>query len=264
MSLRKTLRGFCTLLLAFCLCNSWVEADSIEVTAKGNLIYHNVTTINNFGKDGINSIGVGWSTNLSSLVKVREPDPPVGETADSSSESSSGILPSISSTPIVGICQNEGVSQSWVDRVNQELAVVPSNLLDKFSNSGWRMYCTTKNLDRTYFGGQFGAVMGVTLYDEHLIYIEDRTDAVTESPVHEFGHYLDWSLGFISNKPEFVGIFNNEQGTFRRIYGVPSYFTYEELYAEAFWRYLTSNRNTFRSNCPQLADFIERTIAMAS
>lgn len=155
------------------------------------------------------------------------------------------------------LCQNEGVGASWVTAVNDQLRAVPAALREQFQNQGWRMYCTTKNLDRSYFGGQFGAVMGVTLYDDRLIYIEDRNDAVTEAPVHEFGHYYDYSLGFISHKGTFGSIFRAEQQAFRRAYGVPGYFNEEELFAEAFWRYLTTDKAAFQAAVPQLYGFFQ-------
>lgn len=264
---RKLLRVMISSFLLFSACSSITDYENIELEVSSKLVSHGVWYCREFplkqNKLRISSLDV----NLASLVSVKDVEPPPSEVKEASEKESgdgNGIVPNISNVPITGICQNQGVAQSWVDTVNKELAVIPSNLLQGFENSGWRMYCTTKNLDRTYFGGRFGAVMGVTLYEERLIYIEDRWDAVTESPVHEFGHYLDHSLGFISNKSEFRGIFNSEQGTFRRVYGVPSYFTEEELFAEAFWRYLTSNRSTMRANCPQLTAFIEKAIDLAS
>lgn len=153
----------------------------------------------------------------------------------------------------ITLCQNAGVSQSWVDTINNNLSVIPSHLLERFRSSGWSMYCTPDNIDAKWFGSQFGAVMGVTVYDYKVIYIEDRTDAVNEAPVHEFGHFLDCNLGFISDSQDFINVFNAEQAIFRSAYGVPSYFDRKELFAEAFWRYLTSNRDTFRATCPGLA-----------
>ena len=197
------------------------------------------------------------------LISEREIEPIKEDTT--ASPSVTDITSAPETEPIVnGICQNDGVTSDWVNRVNSNLSVVPANLIQRFKSEGWRMYCTTKNLDRTYFGGQFGAVMGVTLYEEKLIYIEDRWDAVTESPVHEFGHYLDSSLGYITSTSEFRSIFNAEQSTFRSVYGVPSYFTEEELFAEAFWRYLTSSRDKLNMSCPRLTKFIEDAIARAN
>lgn len=158
------------------------------------------------------------------------------------------------------ICQNDGVADSWVQAVNEQLRVIPATLLQQFQAQGWHMYCTSDDIDKVHFGGQFGSVMGVTVYDNKVIYIEDRQIAVTESPVHEFGHYLDYSLGFISHQAEFMNIYQREQATFRNAYGVPGYFNQEELFAEAFWRYLTSNRASFRSSVPGLCSFFDKVV----
>lgn len=157
------------------------------------------------------------------------------------------------------LCQNDGVNQSWVDQVNETLTCVPKHILEGFKNRGWHMYCTSKNLDRTFFGGQFGAVMGCTVYEDHNIWLEDRQDAVTEGPVHELGHYVDYTLGWASHTGEFNQIFNAEQATFRNAFGVPGYFNNEELFAEAFWRYYTSN--SMASVTPRLHDYLSRMIS---
>ena len=61
---------------------------------------------------------------------------------------------------------NDGVDASWVAAVNQELAKAPANVLQAFTNSGWSFHVTPMNIDAVYFGGQYGSVMGVTVYEE--------------------------------------------------------------------------------------------------
>lgn len=156
------------------------------------------------------------------------------------------------------VCENQNVSQSWVDAANQTLRSVPKQILDGFTSRGWHMYCTDKNLDDTFFGGQFGAVMGCTIYEDRTIYLEDRTDAVTEGPVHELGHYADHTLGWASRTGEFQNIFQSEQQAFRNTFGVPGYFNEEELYAEAFWRYFVSPE--MASVTPRLYGYIAKTV----
>lgn len=75
--------------------------------------------------------------------------------------------PTISkSVSLSGPAINDGVDALWVAAVNQELAKAPANVLQAFTNSGWSFHVTPMNIDAVYFGGQYGSVMGVTVYEE--------------------------------------------------------------------------------------------------
>ena len=82
----------------------------------------------------------------------------------------------------VTVAQADGnVSQASVDRANDLLNVMPKNLLDGFLDNGWTFYVTDKNIAYDILGGQFNSVKGVTDFDNHEIYIEQR-DAAMKSP----------------------------------------------------------------------------------
>lgn len=156
------------------------------------------------------------------------------------------------------ICENlGGVDQSWIDVVNSKLSVLPTSLIDEFRADGWHYYCTTLNLDATFYGGQYGGVMGTTNYDEHRILVEPRWDAMNTAVVHEMGHWYDWHLGTITNTSEFMNIYYNETNAFKSTFQIHSYYEQKELFAEAFWRFYTDN-DLLRSSCPQLYAFMSR------
>ena len=157
------------------------------------------------------------------------------------------------------ICENDGVDEYWVDCVNQQMNLLPDFLLQKFVNSGWHMDVTSKNLDETYYGGQFGSVMGCTSYDEQVIHIEDRDNAVKEAPIHEFGHWLDYINGFVTNSNEFMDIYYAETDAFKSAFHVTFYYNNKELFAEGFWKYYT-DANTLQSCCPRLYTFIKNVV----
>lgn len=255
---RKTLRHgsafFCSILLLF-LCGF---AASGSPPVRHTLTTHAVSYTNHTSL--IHSLPI---SQIQSLTQHQQPNPKRFQTQVKKAEENLKIKKQkeyeayLASLP--KLCQNDGVDTSWINKVNQTLTCVPKSILEGFQNRGWRMYCTTKNLDSTFFGGQFGAVMGCTDYDTHTIWLEDRQDAVTEGPVHELGHYVDYTLGWASHTAEFNRIFQNEQATFRNAYGVPGYFNNEELFAEAFWRYYISNN--MASVTPGLHDYLTKSIA---
>lgn len=153
-------------------------------------------------------------------------------------------------------CQKDGyVDDGYVDIVNQQLSVIPAHLQDAFVQDGWSVYVTNINIGQTYYPGQFDMVMATTNYEEHRILIEDRMDAVYESPIHEMGHWFDLYLGFVSNTEFFQEIYNAESASFIRAYGTDCVRDEMEFFAEGFWYYIV-NPSTLKSVSPQLYYFL--------
>ena len=71
-----------------------------------------------------------------------------------------------------------------------ELRKVPEQILDAFNAAGWT-YC----IDFDYMGGLSKKLnmscIGATNYSQKTIYLSDAS-----ATLHEFGHFLDWRLGF--------------------------------------------------------------------
>lgn len=132
---------------------------------------------------------------------------------------------------------NDGVDASWVAAVNQELAKAPANVLQAFTNSGWSFHVTPMNIDAVYFGGQYGSVIGVTVYEENAIYLEDRWDAVQEAALHELGHFVDSYLGYPSDT---LSIYDAEAASYCSYFGVDFYWDRMGFYADSFWKYVTT------------------------
>lgn len=178
-----------------------------------------------------------------------------------SAESNEPTKPTAPPEPATsGICEKDGcVDDHWISDINAQLAMIPSNLITEFQNDGWHIYCTDMDIDAVYYNGQFGAVMGTTNYDEHRILIEDRRVAVTDAAIHEMGHWLDWHNGTVTNSDEFMNIYYTETDIFKSTFHMTCYYDQKELFAEAFWKYLTDNQQ-LANNCPQLYNFMARYI----
>lgn len=153
-------------------------------------------------------------------------------------------------------CQKDGyVKDSYIEAVNQQLSAIPPYIQDAFVRDGWSVYVTDMNIGQTYYPGQFDMVMATTNYEERRILIEDRTDAVYESPIHEVGHWFDLYLGFVSNSDVFAQIYNAESAAFISAYGTDCVRDEMEFFAEGFWYYIV-NPDRLMAVSPQLYQFI--------
>lgn len=107
--------------------------------------------------------------------------------------------PARTDSDFVVVAEADGnVDQAAVDRANELLNRLPVQVLKNFQNRGWRFLVTDKNIARTYYSGQYSSVQGMTDYDEKFVMVEQRSKAVEEATLHEFGHYLDWYYNKLS------------------------------------------------------------------
>ena len=163
----------------------------------------------------------------------------------------------------VVIAQADGnVSQDSVDRANELLNAMPERLLEGFVDRGWRFYVTDKNIAYDILGGEFNSVKGVTDFDNHEIFIEQREAAVETAVVHEFGHYLDYINGNQSQTAEFSDVFSAESNAFVKTFNVDFYYDIGEFFADGVYRYYDGERETLNNACPRLTAFIDNVVAM--
>lgn len=163
----------------------------------------------------------------------------------------------------VVIAQADGnASQDSVDRANELLNAMPERLLEGFVDRGWRFYVTDKNIAYDILGGEFNSVKGVTDFDNHEIFIEQREAAVETAVVHEFGHYLDYINGNQSQTAEFSDVFSAESNAFVKTFNVDFYYDIGEFFADGVYRYYDGERETLNNACPRLTAFIDNVVAM--
>ena len=118
---------------------------------------------------------------------------------------------------------------------------LPKYLLEAFVNKGWHIYVTDENIAKTYFGGKYSSVQGVTIYTDKVILIEKRSTAIKESTIHEFGHFVDYATGFDSDSRYFMSVFDEEASIFKsKITNSSCVRDEQELFAEGFY-YLFKN-----------------------
>lgn len=162
----------------------------------------------------------------------------------------------------VVVAQADGdVSQNSVDRANELLNAMPERLLEGFIDRGWRFYVTDKNIAYDILGGEFNSVKGVTDFDNHEIFIEQREAAVETAVVHEFGHYLDCINGYQSKTAEFADIFSSESNSFVQTFNVDFHYDVGEFFADGVYRYYDGEQKTLTQACPRLTAFIENIVS---
>lgn len=162
----------------------------------------------------------------------------------------------------VVVAQADGnVGQDSVDRANELLNAMPERLLEGFVDRGWRFYVTDKNIAYDILGGEFNSVKGVTDFDNHEIFIEQREAAVETAVVHEFGHYLDCINGYQSKTAEFADIFSSESNSFVQTFNVDFHYDVGEFFADGVYRYYDGEQKTLTQTCPRLAAFIENLVS---
>ena len=133
-----------------------------------------------------------------------------------------------------------------------ELRKLPEQVLDAFNAAGWT-YC----IDFDYMGGLSKRLnmscIGATNYSRKTIYISEAS-----ATLHEFGHFLDWTLGFPAEHEQ---LFRAEAAAapLRNYAKTDS----REYFADCFSYYITYGSNSemmehLRKNMPQTCAYFEK------
>lgn len=199
-------------------------------------------------------------TSESSTQEIEEPETET-ETpiTEENTEDTEEIIGEVE-TKGYGICETEGdIDYSYVQSVEDRLSCLPSYMVEAFVNSGWHYYLTNSDL-ATQSGKQVGTVLGHTSYTEQLIYVEANNYAISDSVLHEFGHYWDCRCGFPSESTEFEDICSEEWDTYiSELAPNSAYSSNRELFADSFEYYFTDS-NRLASVCPRIYEFVSRYI----
>lgn len=133
-----------------------------------------------------------------------------------------------------------------------ELRKLPEQILDAFNAAGWT-YC----IDFDYMGGLSKKLnmscIGATNYSRKTIYLSEAS-----ATLHEFGHFLDWMLGFPAEHEQ---LFRAEAAAapLRNYAKTDS----REYFADCFSYYITYGSNSemmehLRKNMPQTCAYFEK------
>jgi len=119
----------------------------------------------------------------------------------------------------------------------EALAEVPAPIMKSFKDRGWHYAVDFDYL--ADLGNERGMTcIGACDYGEKHIYVSEAS-----ATLHEFGHYLDWVLGWVSRNSSFYTTESAAAGEFMRDYALSTaqeyyadYFVYWLRYHEVDWR----------------------------
>ena len=159
-------------------------------------------------------------------------------------------------TPGIGEIKGN-VDSYYLSLLNKELNKLPSNVLNKFVNSGWHIYVTSENIAKTVFNGKYSSVQGVTIYKDKTILISAKESCIRESTIHEFGHFIDYTYNFSSDSVAFKNIYKEEVDLFKsRITNSSCVRDEQEFFAETLY-YMYKNP----SKCTEKAyEFVNKKL----
>lgn len=153
------------------------------------------------------------------------------------------------------LCQGE---DDVVESVNFTLLTLPRWVRTAFKDSGWSILVVDYDIAEVDYEGAFtaGDVLGSTAYKDREIRILDEPKAAVNAPIHEFGHWLDWVLGYPTmSDEEYLSIYEEEQDDYKTNFGPSCSWNEQEFFAEGFWCYWKSPE-ALKKICPKFHQYL--------
>lgn len=138
----------------------------------------------------------------------------------------------------------------------QYLNKVPANIRDRFFQNGGRMILTTQDIAVMTGSPELkGRVLGAQNGFNILIMADDT--AIRRCTLHEWGHFLDYQLKYVSRTEDFKQMYRDNIN--RWVY-IGGYGGLEEFFAEAFQQSIL-DEEYFSRKYPDLYDFMQKNIS---
>lgn len=147
----------------------------------------------------------------------------------------------------------DGASVKWSEKAISYLRMLPQKILETLNEEGWMLIITPRNLEDVYESGVSNTV-GLTIYYQARIYIQNDSFSISYCTIHEVGHALDFIHNFISYDNDWKQIFEEEACDS----GLSSYFTssVSEYFAESFQLFYLEPEQLLKS-APNTYSFIQ-------
>lgn len=170
---------------------------------------------------------------------------------DDSSKANEGMADSSAKTQYTVETIGE-VNMENVRALEVTLHLIPTELLRRFYNNGWKNCVTDENIGETYMNNN-NRYKAAIVWGEKMIVVEDRSDAIN-AIIHELGHYLDGTNNRPSYSDEFHQIYLEEAETFKaNIVDGGCVHNQSEFFAQIFYYYILDP-----SKCtPKAYEYIE-------
>ncbi|WP_455717667.1 hypothetical protein [Anaerosporobacter sp.] len=128
------------------------------------------------------------------------------------------------------------MTTDFIDDTVQAINLIPRIVLSNFLNEGWQFIIC--NTEKNY--------CGLTDVNNKVIYIyykECDTTTIADTVMHEIGHYVDYSQGFISKTKEFDRLYNMKQYKDTQRNDNYCYKNNQELFATLYRDYILYNNH---------------------
>ncbi|WP_317347797.1 S-layer homology domain-containing protein [Pusillibacter faecalis] len=134
----------------------------------------------------------------------------------------------VAGPPVLNALSIQAAPSADLNRYLMEIECVPAPILRTFREAGWEYHVSPAYL-QTYSRQHGLSCIGLTSYSERRIYV-----SVPSSTLHEFGHFLDWTLGFPA---EHEALYHEEAHSARTVLREYALANSREYFADcfAFW-----------------------------
>lgn len=129
----------------------------------------------------------------------------------------------------------DGASVKWAEEAMSYLSKLPERFLKELTSKGWMFIITPRSLENVY-GSQVTNTVGLTIYYEKRIYVQNDSFSIGYCSLHETGHAFDFLHGFLSYGTQWQEIYTSEAEQS----GFDHYFTDSatEYFAQTFQAYV--------------------------
>ena len=149
--------------------------------------------------------------------------------------------------------------------LNYFLEMLPQKIIDDFNDNDWEIIIDDKNSE--YFEKYKNTnVIGLTNFTQKKIILSKNSEALFSATIHEFGHYVDYLNGKISETDEFLDIMKKESKAYRKNFLVFINYNFthankdsQEYFAEMFQQYIMFP-NITKLYAPLTCEYIQEII----
>lgn len=155
---------------------------------------------------------------------------------------------------------DDGAESNQIKEVETIIGFVPDRVLQVIGD--WQVIVTDKDI-ATIAGHKGKKYCGVTLTKDKTIYLEATSSKFKKTVIHELGHALDYSLGFISGDTEFMEIYETEKDKFKVTMYIPFDNQHKsnekEYFADSLQEYVL-NPSSLESHTPKTYNYIKNLL----
>lgn len=151
------------------------------------------------------------------------------------------------------------ISSQFISTIENVEGYLPENVLNTFIADGWHITVTSAQ-DLTALTESTGIdvadreITGLTDANTKTIWLDANTSSIIGSLLHEFGHYVDYSLGWPSKSDAFAALYDSESTAYS------SYSSYAagnatEMFADLYSDLLLNSKPKLRT-APKCASYV--------